>query len=38
MSWEDRQLLVRLPEWQQLDADIGAEARRVEAADPAALT
>jgi 2-methylisocitrate lyase-like PEP mutase family enzyme len=41
MSWEDRQILVRLPEWQRLDADISAEARRVvgiEAGDPLGLT
>jgi hypothetical protein len=29
MTWEDRQALVRLPGWQGLEADIGAEARRV---------
>jgi 2-methylisocitrate lyase-like PEP mutase family enzyme len=35
MTWEDRQALVRLPGWQGLEADIGAEARRVVAqSDP----
>jgi 2-methylisocitrate lyase-like PEP mutase family enzyme len=33
MTWEDRQALVRLPGWQGLEADIGAEARRVVAAE-----
>lgn len=37
MSWEDRQSLVGLPEWQELDDRIAALSREVEAPDEAAV-